>query len=87
MRITEGKRKGLEAVSNKDGIIGAAAMDQRGSLLKAIAQTRGTDQSAVKPEEMTEFKAAVTKVLTPYAKFCHTTRLPSCPIRSNPCRR
>jgi tagatose 1,6-diphosphate aldolase len=67
MKITEGKRKGLESVSNQDGVIAAAAMDQRGSLQKAIAQGRGVDKDAVKSEDMTEFKAAVTRVLTPYA--------------------
>lgn len=67
MKITAGKRKGMEAVSNQDGVIAAAAMDQRGSLLKAIAQARGVDASQVKPEDMTEFKTAVTKVLTPHA--------------------
>lgn len=67
MRITEGKRKGLEGVSNRDGVIAAAAMDQRGSLQKAIAQGRGVDKSQVTPADMTEFKAAVTKVLTPHA--------------------
>ncbi|MDA2914721.1 tagatose 1,6-diphosphate aldolase, partial [Acidobacteriia bacterium AH_259_A11_L15] len=67
MKISEGKRKGLESVSNKDGVIAAAAMDQRGSLFKAIAQNRGVSQDQVKPQEVTEFKAAVTKVLTPHA--------------------
>ena len=32
MKITPGKQKGLEAVSNSRGVIAAAAMDQRGSL-------------------------------------------------------
>ena len=67
MKISEGKRKGLESVSNKDGVIAAAAMDQRGSLFKAIAQSRGVSQDQVKPQEVTEFKAAVAKVLTPHA--------------------
>lgn len=67
MKITEGKRKGLEALSTAAGQIAAAAMDQRGSLQKAIAQARGIDPKQVKPEEMTEFKSAVTKVLTPHA--------------------
>ena len=30
MKITPGKKKGLEAVSNAQGVIAAAAMDQRG---------------------------------------------------------
>ena len=42
-------------------------MDQRGSLLQAIAQNRGVDKSQMKPEDMTEFKAAVARVLSPYA--------------------
>jgi tagatose 1,6-diphosphate aldolase len=73
MKLTEGKRKGLEAVATKNGpvgkvgVIAAAAMDQRGSLLKAIAQNRGVDTSQMKPEDMTEFKSAVARVLSPYA--------------------
>ncbi|MBI4466566.1 MAG: tagatose 1,6-diphosphate aldolase [Acidobacteria bacterium] len=67
MRISEGKRRGLEAVSNKDGVIAAAAMDQRGSLHKSIAQGRGVPTDQVKPEALTEFKVAVTKILTPHA--------------------
>jgi tagatose 1,6-diphosphate aldolase len=67
MRISEGKRKGMEAVSNQDGVIAAAAMDQRGSLQKAIAQGRGVDPKQVTSEHMTEFKTAVTRVLTQHA--------------------
>ncbi len=67
MRISEGKRKGMEAVSNQDGVIAAAAMDQRGSLQKAIAQGRGVDAKQVTAADMTEFKTAVTRVLTPHA--------------------
>jgi len=67
MKITEGKRKGLEKLSSDAGQIAAAAMDQRGSLQKAIAQARGIDSAQVTPEDMTEFKSAVTKVLTPHA--------------------
>ena len=32
MKMTPGKRKGLQAVSDSRGVIAAAAMDQRGSL-------------------------------------------------------
>ncbi len=65
--MTEGKRKNLEKLANKKGIIAAAAMDQRGSLRKAIAKEKGCDPSAITYEQMAEFKTAVTKVLTPYA--------------------
>ena len=73
MNFTEGKKQGMTAVSSKggflgkDGIIGAAAMDQRGSLKKAIGQARGIEKDQVPAEDMTEFKTAVTKVLTQHA--------------------
>ena len=65
--ISEGKLKSLEAVSNEKGVITAAAMDQRGSLRKSIAKAKGVSDKEVTPAMMTEFKVAVTKVLTPYA--------------------
>src|SRR5215831_18650283 len=67
MSISPGKIKHMKALSNKDGIIAAAAMDQRGSLQKSIASAKGVDSKAVSPEMMSEFKTAVVKVLTPYA--------------------
>jgi tagatose 1,6-diphosphate aldolase len=67
MKITPGKRKGLEAVSDSRGVIAAAAMDQRGSLRSAIAKDKGIDKKAVTQEMMEEFKGAVTRVLTPHA--------------------
>lgn len=65
--MTPGKLRHLEKLSNKKGIIAAAAMDQRGSLQKSIAKEKGCDVSAVTPAMMAEFKTAVTKVLTPHA--------------------
>jgi tagatose 1,6-diphosphate aldolase len=67
MSLSPGKLKHLKALSNKDGIIAAAAMDQRGSLQKSIAAAKGVDSKAVTPEMMSEFKTAVVKVLTPHA--------------------
>jgi tagatose 1,6-diphosphate aldolase len=67
MKITPGKQKGLQAVSNERGVIAAAAMDQRGSLMSAIAKGKGVDKKQVKAEELEEFKTAVSKVLTPHA--------------------
>lgn len=67
MKITPGKQKGMEAVSNERGVIAAAAMDQRGSLKSAIAKDRGIDKKDVTPEMMAEFKEAVVRVLTPHA--------------------
>ena len=67
MKVTPGKRKGLEAVSDSRGVIAAAAMDQRGSLMSAIAKDKGIDKKAVTKEMMSEFKEAVSRVLTPHA--------------------
>src|SRR6266851_1814442 len=67
MKLTPGKRKGLQAVSNSRGVIAAAAMDQRGSLRSAIAKDKGIDKKDVTRDMMAEFKEAVTRILTPYA--------------------
>ena len=57
MKLTPGKLAGLKAVSNERGVIAAAAMDQRGSLKKALGPTAGD-------KELIEFKVAVSEVLT-----------------------
>jgi tagatose 1,6-diphosphate aldolase len=67
MSLSAGKLKHLKALSNQNGIIAAAAMDQRESLKKAIASARGVDVKAITWEMMSEFKTVVTRVLTPYA--------------------
>src|ERR1700756_3634431 len=67
MKISPGKQKGMQAVSDSRGVIGAAAMDQRGSLMSAIAKDKGIDKKAVTPQMMAEFKEAVTRILTPHA--------------------
>jgi tagatose 1,6-diphosphate aldolase len=54
----------MKAVSNSRGVIAAAAMDQRGSLQKALAKAKGSD---VGDREIEEFKTLVTEVLTPHA--------------------
>ncbi len=64
MKITPGKLAGMRAVSDARGVIAAAAMDQRGSLKKAIAKEKGAD---VGDREMEEFKIHVTEVLTQHA--------------------
>ena len=67
MKVSPGKQKGLQAVSNSRGVIAAAAMDQRGSLRSAIAKDKGIDKKAVTDQMMIEFKEAVTRILTPHA--------------------
>jgi tagatose 1,6-diphosphate aldolase len=65
--ISQGKLSKLKALADDAGIIAAAAMDQRGSLQKSLAQAKGVDKKAITFEMMAEFKTAVTKVLTPHA--------------------
>jgi len=60
MTLTPGKLRGLKAVSNPRGIIAALAMDQRGSLQKALGVSSGRP-------DLEGFKTAVTEALTPYA--------------------
>ena len=67
MKLSEGKLKHMKALSNQAGVIAAAAMDQRGSLQKSLAAARGVDKKEITVEMMSEFKTAVTKVLTPHA--------------------
>lgn len=67
IQLSAKKRAHLEKLSNKKGIIAAAAMDQRGSLQKSIAKEKGIEPSQVSFQMMAEFKTAVSKVLTPYA--------------------
>ncbi len=64
VRMTRGKMRGINAIANDQGVISAAAMDQRGSLQKAIGKALGHDATS---ENLTEFKTIVTEVLTPYA--------------------
>ncbi|MCW5979121.1 MAG: tagatose 1,6-diphosphate aldolase [Bryobacteraceae bacterium] len=65
--LSDSKRAHMNALSTENGVIAAAAMDQRGSLQKPLAKAKGVDRSEVTPEMMAEFKSAVTRVLTPYA--------------------
>jgi tagatose 1,6-diphosphate aldolase len=67
MKLSEDKLKRMKALSNEHGVIAAAAMDQRGSLQKALATARGVDVKEITPEIMSEFKVAVTRALTPHA--------------------
>ena len=60
MKLTPGKLTGMKNVSNERGVIAAAAMDQRGSLKKALG-TNATEK------QLEDFKSLVTEVLTPHA--------------------
>src|SRR5713226_4488772 len=54
----------MKNVSDQRGVIAAAAMDQRGSLQKALAKEKGGE---ITDAMLEEFKTIVTEVLTPHA--------------------
>ncbi len=65
--LSQGKLRHMKTLANDAGIIAAAAMDQRGSLQKSLAQARGIHKEEITYEMMAEFKTAVSKVLSPHA--------------------
>jgi tagatose 1,6-diphosphate aldolase len=67
MHISNGKRKGLEAVSDSRGVIAALAIDQRSALRKLFSAATGMDGEQVPVEMLEQYKEAVSRVLTPYA--------------------
>lgn len=64
--ITPGKIEGLKACADERGVFAALAVDHRGNLMQAIAESRGPAGQA-SAADMLAFKTAVTQVLTPYA--------------------
>ena len=66
VRMTRGKFAGIQSCADERGVIAAAAMDQRGSLQKSIAKSRGADGKAT-TEDLATFKEAVTRILTPHS--------------------
>jgi tagatose 1,6-diphosphate aldolase len=64
-KLTPGKLAGMKAVSDKRGVIAAAAMDQRGSLKKSLAKEKGVAE--LPDSALIEFKELVTEVLTKHA--------------------
>jgi tagatose 1,6-diphosphate aldolase len=63
--LTPGKLAGMKSVSDKRGVIAAAAMDQRGSLKKSLAKEKGV--ADLPDSALIEFKELVTEVLTKHA--------------------
>ena len=59
--------KHMKALANECGVIAATAMDQRGNLQKALSTWRGVDVHEITPAMMSEFKVAVSRILTPHA--------------------
>ena len=66
-QLTPGKNRGLDAVSDKRGVIAALAIDQRGAMRELFSKAMGKDPASVAGENLVEYKKAVSRVLTPYA--------------------
>ncbi|NPC94219.1 tagatose-bisphosphate aldolase [Bacillus sp. WMMC1349] len=64
LTISKGKYEGLKKLSDENGIIGALAIDQRGSLQKMITSYNEGNHA---PSSLEHFKVLVSKELTPYA--------------------
>lgn len=64
MKISKRKYELLEKLSDENGLIGALAIDQRGSIKKMISEFSGKD---VTNAEIEEYKCLVSKNLTKYA--------------------
>jgi tagatose 1,6-diphosphate aldolase len=67
VKISPGKWKGLQAVSNSRGVIAALAIDQRSALRSLFAKAMGVEPDAVPRESLEQFKKAVSRMLTPHA--------------------
>ena len=64
---SNGKQKGLQAVSDERGIIAALAVDQRSALRGLMAKVKGVAPESIAGDKLVEFKEAVSRVLTPHA--------------------
>ena len=67
MKHSPEKAKHLEALADTRGVIASAAMDQRGSLRKALAAAKQVSSEQITDGMIVEFKTAVSRVLTPHA--------------------
>jgi tagatose 1,6-diphosphate aldolase len=67
LRLSSGKQRGLQALSDERGIIAALAVDQRSALRDLFAKASGLPAEAVATEHLIQFKELVSRILTPYA--------------------
>ena len=81
MSLSEVKVRHMKALSNKQGVIAAAAMDQRGSLKKSIASAKGIPAEQV-PGYCWLTKRAAMTIPSPaaYPIFCRTSLRNESPI-------
>jgi tagatose 1,6-diphosphate aldolase len=67
VKLSPGKRKRLEAVSDSRGVIGALAIDQREALRSLFSAEMKVEKPSVPRKQLEEFKSIVVRVLSPHA--------------------
>ena len=67
VEISAGKLRNLACLADTNGRFKMLAVDQRGSLQRALARSLGKDPQAVAYEELAQTKATITRVLAPHA--------------------
>jgi tagatose 1,6-diphosphate aldolase len=65
--LSSGKQKGLQTVADSHGVIAALAIDQRSALQTLFARAMGVAAADVPGENLSQFKEAVSSILTPHA--------------------
>jgi tagatose 1,6-diphosphate aldolase len=66
-QISNGKWSRLRSLADREGRFKIMAVDQRGSLSKAIAKATNRSSQEVSGEELARVKEVITRVLAPYA--------------------
>src|SRR5437764_15365058 len=67
VKLSLGKRKRLESVSDARGVIAALAIDQRDALRSLFSAELRIEKHAVPREQVEEFKSIVVRALSPHA--------------------
>ncbi len=65
--ISSGKLRGLMKLADESGRFKMMAIDQRGSMVTALAETLGIDKPQVKYDQVASLKTLITRILSPNA--------------------
>jgi tagatose 1,6-diphosphate aldolase len=67
VELSAGKYRGIRLLADETGRFRMMAIDQRGSMVKALAKVTGKDASEIGYHDVARVKRAVTKVLSPFS--------------------
>lgn len=65
--ISSGKLRGITKLADPNGRFKMMAIDQRGSMVQALADVLNTDKANVQYEDVSELKTLITRILSPNA--------------------